>query len=176
MKIEALQNNSYPPTAVSVVKPAQKLTSPDANGSVNKDLEKKNKQAELMKALEQQQKKLEADRKRLREQAENSNAQAKSTAEQTDKWIKCLIISQRIMAGDKVPTEDYKFLAENDTELYARAVSLRANNPDPKEHKRLSPSEEEGFVKTVDSPNRSTDDITAHSPAQSEQNKIDVII
>lgn len=56
--------------------------------------------------------------------------------------IKCLKIARRIMKGDKVASQDQTFLAEHEPELYAKALMLRRNNDQPKDHDSLLEEEE----------------------------------
>jgi hypothetical protein len=62
----------------------------------------------------------------------------KETSNKQDIALKCLIISRRIMAGDKVPVEDHRFLQKHDPELYGKAILMRLPKQDPHEYKRIS--------------------------------------
>jgi hypothetical protein len=62
-------------------------------------------------------------------------------AEEAKVRLKCLMIAMRIMAGDTVPREDYRYLAKNDLELYSKAVSMRIEQENPKKHKKISESD-----------------------------------
>ena len=55
----------------------------------------------------------------------------------------CLEISRRIMAGDKVPLKDHKYLLKHDPGLYGKSISMRFPKSDPDEYKQLSEDEEE---------------------------------
>lgn len=72
------------------------------------------------------------------EQLENMRAQSNAMADSAKVRMKCLLIATRIMSGDEVPNTDHRYLAQNDPELYTRAVSLRTENPDPKKHKSIA--------------------------------------
>lgn len=51
--------------------------------------------------------------------------------------LKCILISLRIINGDKVPEKDKSFLMEHKPEMYGNAILLRRINKDPKKHKSL---------------------------------------
>ena len=85
----------------------------------------------------------------MRERMAEMSGLLAQSAEQSDGmadiWRKKAIllkIATRIMNGDDVPWRDHKFLAENNIELYKKAVSLRRVNDDPEEHDALSDGEE----------------------------------
>lgn len=80
----------------------------------------------------------------LMSQLENARKQSEAMAESTKVRMKCLLIAMRIMSGDKVPSEDYRYLAKNDLGLYAKAVSLRMEKENPKKHKQVSKDENPG--------------------------------
>jgi hypothetical protein len=81
--------------------------------------------------------------KMYKEQAENARQQGEAIAESIQVKMRCLTIASRIMFGDKVPAADYRYLAQHDLELYAKAVSLRTEAEKPKKHKRLSEEEKQ---------------------------------
>lgn len=89
----------------------------------------------------------------LLDQLENSNRQSDAVGKDMETRRKCMLIAMRIMSGDKVPMEDYRYLAKNDQGLYSRAVMMRMEKKNPKEYDRLSedeePGEEEGSGKSA---------------------------
>jgi len=76
----------------------------------------------------------------MKERLANLNEQEGSLF---DVEIKCLKIAMRIMKGDYVPKKDENFLAENEPEMYLRAVLLRKQNEDPEDHDSLLEDKEE---------------------------------
>lgn len=70
----------------------------------------------------------------LKQQLESSNEQAEAAEDSFKAFSKCLIIAQRITKGDKVPTQDIKYLMENEPDLYKQAIMFRQPNPKPKEY------------------------------------------
>lgn len=95
----------------------------------------------------------------LKQQLANANEQAESTGESMRTQMKCQKIALRIMAGDIVPPEDYRYLAKNNSKLYSMSIMLRANQEHPKKHKRVSEDEsEEHNTDTVDTLKNTVDD------------------
>lgn len=92
-------------------------------------------------SLQKQQQDAKLEIEELKRQLENSNEQADAIRESLMVRIKCLIISMRIMSGDEVPREDYRYLAKNDPELYGKALTMRIARENPKKHKRVSEDE-----------------------------------
>lgn len=82
-------------------------------------------------------------------QLENIRSQGKSMADSARVRMKCLMIAARIMSGDIVPNADQRYLAENDLELYSRAVSLRVVKENPKKHKSIVDDEETKSAKNA---------------------------
>jgi len=96
--------------------------------------------------LNDQKKKLEEMRGRHNWLLEELKKAKEANKAEADGWktkIKCMQIAMRIMAGDNVPIEDHRYLAKNDMELYSKAISMRVEKQDPKEHDRLSEDEED---------------------------------
>lgn len=56
--------------------------------------------------------------------------------------LKCMIIATRIIAGDRVPSKDERFLAKNNPPLYLRAILLRRQKDNPKEYKSILEDED----------------------------------
>lgn len=79
---------------------------------------------------------------KLIEQLESAREQGEAMGESMKVRMKCLLIAMRIMSGDKVPPEDYRYLAKNDLELYAKALMMRTEKEKPQKHKRVSEDEE----------------------------------
>ena len=86
----------------------------------------------------------------LHEELKRAGDIATGMAEGYKVKIKCMQIAMRIMSGDKVPLADHRYLAERDSELYAKALSMRVEKKDPKEHDRLSEDEKAEDVGTVE--------------------------
>lgn len=78
------------------------------------------------------------------DQLEKAREQGDAMADSMRLRMKCLLIAMRIMSGDEVPVQDYRYLAKNDLELYAKAVSMRVEKENPKKHKRVSEDEKSG--------------------------------
>lgn len=78
----------------------------------------------------------------LADQLHNLNEQGKASAEAAEIKQKCLTIAMRIMSGDDVPADDYRFLLEKDPELYGKAIIMRMQKENPAKHKRLSKDED----------------------------------
>lgn len=76
-------------------------------------------------------------------QLKSVNEQNKASAEGSETRIKCMIIARRIMSGDEVPIEDYRFLLKNDPELYGKAVMMRIEKENPVKHKKISGESDE---------------------------------
>ena len=85
--------------------------------------------------------KLSDDLKWLQEQMEVERKQSAAAAKAWKTLITCMKIAMRIMSGDRVPRADHRFLAKNEPEMYARAITLRKNKEYPKKLKRLSEKE-----------------------------------
>jgi len=100
--------------------------------------ETKKKTDDFQKMLDDMRSEMQALREGLKRAGEAGDGIASAWKER----IKCLQIAMRIMAGDKVPVEDHRYLLEKDSELYSRAISLRVEKADPKEYDRLSEDEE----------------------------------
>jgi hypothetical protein len=86
---------------------------------------------------------MRAERRELSRQMEQARKMGEGVAKQYADKLKCLQIAMRIMQGDKVPPADHRFLSEKEPELYFKAVSMRIEKEDPKEHDRLSEDEED---------------------------------
>jgi hypothetical protein len=90
----------------------------------------------------------EGNLERMRESLEAAKEMGEGMAEFFQIKIKCLVIAMRIIKGDEVPAADHRFLAENDLELYTKAMSMRQQNPKPEKHDRLSEDPDAGVEET----------------------------
>lgn len=85
-------------------------------------LEEQNRQAREQKAKE------------IEEMKQSANSEIDAASKALKKMLKCQKIAARIMAGDKVPPEDEKYLMDNDPESYKLAIAMRKPKEDPKEY------------------------------------------
>jgi hypothetical protein len=99
---------------------------------------KANEKTSFADALE----KMRTEGRELQRQLEAARKQGEGAAEHYKRKLQCLLIAMRIMQGDKVPPEDHRFLAEEEPELYHKAMSMRIEKKDPDEHDRVSEDEE----------------------------------
>ena len=79
----------------------------------------------------------------LREGLKQAQEAGEGMAESMKIMIRCIKIAMRIMFGDKVPTEDERYLAENDPALYAKALMMRMEKEDPEEYESLLEDEKD---------------------------------
>ena len=79
----------------------------------------------------------------LIEQFQSAQENADKEAEGYEEMIKCLTIASRIIAGDKVPYKDQKFLQEKNPDLFFKANLLKTPKLKPKEHKSVLGEEDE---------------------------------
>lgn len=86
----------------------------------------------------------------VRQQVESANQQADAEAKELKVLRQCQLIASRVMAGDRVPVEDLKYLAEHDMKLYSLAIAMKRKNPDPKDQERVSEDEEETRAEGVE--------------------------
>jgi len=91
------------------------------------ELEEKNR-------LKAQQQARQTELDMLKQQLESSEKQADATEDSFNTFSKCLVIAQRISRGDKVPTQDMKYLMKHEPDLYKQSIMLRQPNSKPKEH------------------------------------------
>ncbi len=85
--------------------------------------------------------KLDANKSQLDDltrQVEVGQESLKAQMNQIEVRRKCMTIAIRIMNGDNVPRQDYKYLAKNDMGLYSTAITCRMQKENPKDHKRVS--------------------------------------
>ncbi len=98
------------------------------------------------KKLEEEQKKKNEQRLSIIEQLKEEQKNAETRAESAEVQRKCMVIASRIIAGDKVPWQDYAYLAKHDSKLYAMALTHRIEAKKPKKYKRLSEDEKEKMI------------------------------
>ena len=118
---------------IPLFKPSYK-TEEDKKTSEEKAALLKQQEAEEKDRLKAQQQARQTELDMLKQQLESSNEQAEATEDSFKAFSKCLIIAQRITKGDKVPTQDIKYLMEHEPDLYKQAIMFRQPNPKPKEH------------------------------------------
>ncbi|MCI2047089.1 MAG: hypothetical protein LKJ90_05185 [Faecalibacterium sp.] len=70
-----------------------------------------------------------AEKQSLREQFDAADAEAKAEADKWEEKLKCLKIMANMVSGKAVPTQDQQYLCKHDTEMYAKALTLRAVAP-----------------------------------------------
>ena len=115
----------------------------DVDVDVKDAVEISTESAEKTGTLADELKKMADELKEFEEQLEISRKQSEGAAEGWRVLIRCLKIASRIMNGDIVPKEDHRYLAEHDPKLYAKAITLRVHNDDPKKYKRVSEDEKQ---------------------------------
>ena len=98
---------------------------------------------EIREALAEELQMLRAQSEEMRRQMEGARQQGEAKAEALRILRKSLEIAMRIMSGDNVPAADHRFLAENNPELYAKAITMRIAREDPIDYDRLSKDEGE---------------------------------
>ena len=106
--------------------------------------------------------------KDFKEQLEIARKQSEGAAKEWETLIKCLKIAMRIMSGDIVPKADHRYLAKNEPEMYAKAITLRRHKAEPKKHKRLSEKEEPEKAEKKDSPKT---DMPESAPVEEENSE-----
>jgi len=101
----------------------------------------------------------------LLENLERAREAGEGAAEAWKEKIRCMQIAMRIMSGNKVPDADHRYLREKDAELYGKAITMRMEKVDPKEHDRLSEDEEEdgGIVDNPESVSAASSDTGSDS-------------
>ena len=77
----------------------------------------------------------------LKEQSKAMQKQISGQAEAMKIRATCMKIAMRIMKGDEVAKEDIKYLQKHDMGLYQKALLMKAQNDNPKKHKRISKDE-----------------------------------
>ena len=119
-------------------------------------LEEQNQQA-------QEQARLEAERK------SGGKSEEEHALDLLKNSLKCVKIAARIMAGDKVPPEDERYLMENDPEGYKMALAMRKPKKNPKEWKSVLEDEDRKSASQDNGSGEGPSDVEAEaSPAESE--------
>ena len=82
--------------------------------------------------------------------------------------IKCMQIAMRIMSGHNVPEADHRYLMDNDSSLYSKAVMMKIQKIDPEDLERLSEDEEEEGEETdgIDAASIPSTDTSAETPGE----------
>ena len=118
------------------------VDTPDTEDTVVVSEEAKRSAQDFQSKLDEMRNKM----RELREGLERAREAGEGAAEAWKEKIKCLQIAMRIMSGNKVPEADHRFLQEKDPDLYGKAITMRTEKIDPKEHDRLSEDEEEDGI------------------------------
>lgn len=100
---------------------------------------------------------LEADSRRVQQrlrEREGAQAEGSSELDVLDKSLKvmykCERIAARVMAGDKVPPEDLRYLRMNDPDGYKLALAMRKPKKHPKKYKSMLDDEDRQQVSGED--------------------------
>lgn len=118
---------------VPIFKPSYKTA--DAKKSAEEKPELlKQQEIEEKNRLKAQQQARQTELDMLKQQLESSDKQAEAAEDSFRAFSKCLIIAQRITRGDKVPSQDIKYLMKHEPDLYKQSIMLRQPNDKPKEH------------------------------------------
>jgi len=73
----------------------------------------------------------------------------KRMEDELDILNKCNKIAASIMKGNRVPTEDLRYLMEHDQAGYKLAMAMRRHNPDPKDEESVLDEEDRGSGETA---------------------------
>lgn len=109
-----------------------------------------------------------AEASSLIEQFQNAQKNADKESEAYEDMIKCLTIASRIIAGDKVPYKDQKFLQEKEPDIYFKANLLKTPKLKPKEHKSVLGDDEEDEDTENGNPSVNELDISIEGSGSSE--------
>lgn len=88
--------------------------------------------------------------------------QKDALAEANETMLTCAKIAARVRAGDNVPPADLRYLLKHNARLYTLAMSMRVENDDPKNWKRLSKEEDEA-ASPISAESAEADTATAES-------------
>ena len=105
--------------------------------------EKTTESKDLMAEWKEKLEKMRSEMNWLRDEIRRAGEIAEGMGEAMRVMIKCLRIAMRIMSGHNVPDADHRFLMENDSSLYSKAVMMKIQKIDPEDLERLSEDEEE---------------------------------
>ena len=95
---------------------------------------------------------MRAECRSILEGIRNAQEAGEGMAETMKVMLRCLKIAMRIMMGDNVPPQDERYLAENDIELYSRAMQLRIQKVDPEDYDSLLDDDEDGVGSAAEEP------------------------
>ena len=118
------------------------------------------------KDIDDEMRKMSDELKNFNEQLEIARKQSQAAGKMWETLIKCLKIAMRIMSGDIVPRADHRYLAKNEPEMYAKAITMRMNKDNPKKHKRLSDKDDSDKVEKKDGKRTET---PANSPVEAAE-------
>ena len=138
----------------------------------DKTTESKDKMAEWKEKMEEMRREMNW----LRDELKRAGEVAEGMGEAMRVMIKCLRISMRIMSGHNVPNADHRFLMENDSALYSKAITMRMEITDPEDLERLSEDEEENNEEStgVEAPPISSTDTSPE--ASGENSNTDTVV
>lgn len=128
-----------PPPLVAAVKDDTVSISDEAKALFNEDKEK------FLGINNYSQDELDAMLESHKAATDDSNSPLKTQ-------LLCFKIAMRIIGGDNVPSKDMAFLAEHEPGMLSRAILLRRQNKDPKDHKSLLADEKSDGTKDTSSP------------------------
>jgi len=114
--------------------------------NISPEAKEKDNKKDLQTMLEELRQEMQFLREGLQQAAEAGEGMAEAWKEK----IKCMQIAMRIISGNKVPEEDHRFLRDRDMELYARAITMKIQKPDPDEYDRLSEDEKDDADYAID--------------------------
>ena len=116
------------------------LLIPDNEQDSKKPFEPKDKIEEWKEKFEEMRREMNW----LRDELKRAGEVAEGMGEAMRVMIKCLRIAMRIMSGHNVPNADHRFLMENDSPMYSKAIMMRREIVDPEDLERLTEDEEDG--------------------------------
>ena len=119
-------------------------------------LELSTKGKEMSDVMQREREDISGRYKTLMDEIRKAQEIGEGMAESMKVMLRCKIIAMRIMMGDNVPTEDERYLAENDIELYSKAKQLRIQKVDPKDYDSILEDEEDKKKKTGAEPQESS--------------------
>lgn len=83
----------------------------------------------------------------LKDMAEQIRTNDEEGRKNVQVQTKCMKIAMRLVAGDKVPYQDERFLQKNDPDLYMRSLKMRVPKQDPKEYDSVLDEEDRESMK-----------------------------
>ena len=138
----------------------------------DKTSEKKDKMAEWQEKLEEMRREMNW----LRDEIRRAGEVAEGMGEAMRVMIKCLRIAMRIMSGHNVPDADHRFLMDNDSGLYSKAVMMKIQVVNPEDLERLSEDEEENNEDStgIEAPPTSSTDSSTETSGDSTDTGSDI--